>query len=181
MGIALATPGTPFDGDTLLEEMRASRRPGGVPEAVQTRAVADALAATLWTADGSAWETTAIGGFCGPEVCTLDVAGMRIDHAGDDLWVLEVRPETADVQVVSAELRSLPFEMVDALDALARDLDSDGSLDPMILSTARWLPPPDEGLFVLSYRSGGEEGSCGWEVTLDAGRGVVIETVSTDC
>jgi hypothetical protein len=46
----------------------------------------------------------------------------------------------------------------------------------MALVGARWLPPPEAGQYWLSYRSGGEEGSPGLDVLLDAVHGVVIES-----
>lgn len=172
-------PDRPWDGPTLLDEMAASTRPDGVPAALQTAPVADAIADAIWTVDGATWDTFAIGGFCGGATCTLEVAGTHLDRAGEDLWVLEVAPETAEVEVLSAEVRSLPVELVRELDALARYL---ADLDGMILGTTRWLPPPaEEGRFELSYRSGGEEGSCQRDLVLDAGSGEVVEDTATGC
>ena len=51
----------------------------------------------------------------------------------------------------------------------------------MLLANACWLPPPDDGRFVLAYRSGGEEGSCGLDVTLDVAAGVVVEQAPVGC
>jgi hypothetical protein len=181
-GIALPTPGAPWDGATLLDEMRSSTRPGGVPDEVETMPIADAIADVIRTADGAAWDTMAIGGYCGTATCTIDIAGAHIGRAGEDLWTLEVDPAAASVEPLVAEVRSLPWDLVDTLDRLARTLDEDGSLGPMILSTARWLPPPAEpGRFVLSYRSGGEEGSCARELLLDAELGEIVEESATGC
>jgi hypothetical protein len=181
-GIALPTPGTPWDGATLLDEMRGSTRPGGVPAQVESMTVAEAIAATVWTVDGSTWDTLAIGGYCGTSTCTIDIAGAHLGRAGEDLWTLEVDPAAGAVEPLVSDVRSLPWDLVDALDRLARSLDEDGTLGPMILSTARWLPPPTEaGHFLLSYRSGGEEGSCARELLLDAAAGSLVEERATGC
>jgi hypothetical protein len=180
-GIALPEPGRPFDAATLLAAMRESRRPGGVPDQIETDAIASALAGAIWTFDGQPWTTTAIGGSCGPQSCTLEIAGVRDGMAGDDLWVFAVSPTTGSVEVVSAELRVLPAEVPAAVDELVRSLDSAGSVEGMLQTSLTWLPPPDEGTFVASYRSGGEEGSCGVDVTLDADRAVVISAQSRGC
>lgn len=182
-GLALPTPGQPWEAATLLDEMRGSRRPGGVPDQLETQGVAEAVSRTVWTVDGAAWDTTAVGGFCGPSSCTLELAGTHLGRAGEDLWILDVVP-SGEVSVSSAEVRSLPWELIDELDALARELDAaeEAELDGMQLSTARWLPPPDEeGRFRLSYRSGGEEGSCAREVTLDAVGREIVESTATGC
>jgi hypothetical protein len=172
-------PGRPWDAATLLTEMAASRRPDGVPAPIQTLPVAEALADAIWTVDGTPWDTFAIGGFCGSTTCTLEVAGMHLSRAGEDLWVLEVDPASARVEVIDADVRSLPRELVEELDALAR-LGVD--LDGMVLGTTRWLPPPAEaGRFELSYRSGGEEGSCRRDLVLDAASGEIVEETATGC
>lgn len=181
-GIPLPAPGRPWDGAALLEEMGSSTRPDGVPSEVQTPAVADALARTVWTVDGTPWETMAIGGFCGPSTCTLDLAGAHLGRAGEDLWTVEVTLATGDVTPVVSDVRSLPWDLVDDLDRLARSLDDDGGLGPMVLASARWLPPPAEpGRFVLSYRSGGEEGSCAREILIDADDGEIVEQGASGC
>lgn len=177
--IEVPPPGRPWNGPTLLDEMAASTRPDGVPEALRTEEVADAVADAIWTVDGATWDTFAIGGFCGAATCTLEVAGTHLGRAGEDLWVIEVVPESARVEVLSADVRSLPPELVEELDAMARDV---ANLDGMILGTARWLPPPaDGGRFALSYRSGGEEGSCRRDLVLDATSGEVVEDTATGC
>ena len=172
-------PGRPWDGSALLREMAASTRPDGVPASIQTQPVADALADAIWTVDGATWDTFAIGGFCGSTTCTLEVAGTHLPRAGEDLWVLEVDPASGRVEVIDADVRSLPPELVEELDALAR---AQVDLDGMVLGTTRWLPPPAEaGRFELSYRSGGEEGSCRQELVLHAESGAIVEETAVGC
>ena len=178
--LTLPEPGRPFDAATLLAAMRDSRRPGGVPDELETDAIAAALADAIWTFDGRPWTTTAASGSCGPERCTLEVAGARTDMTGDDLWVFSVTPATGSVEVVSAELRSLPDEVVVVVDQLVRALDADGSLTGMVPTSLKWLPPDGE-TFVASYRSGGEEGSCGADVALDANGPVIVSEQSLGC
>lgn len=181
-GIELPAAGRPWDAAALLAEMRASTRPDGVPSAVQTEAIAGAIADAVWTIDGSAWDTSTIGGFCGTDSCTLDLAGSHLGRAGEDLWTLRVDLATGAVEPVVAEVRSLPWELVDELDGLARSLDEADELEPMTLATARWLPPPAApGGFILSYRSGGEEGSCSVEIHLDAEAAEIVERTATGC
>ena len=161
--------------------MRSSTRPGGVPDQIETDAIAAGLAEAIWTLDGQPWTTMAAGGSCGPESCTLDVAGSRAGLSGEDLWVFAVAPATGSVQVVSSEVRSLPEEMLVRLDELARSIAQEGSLDGMVLASVRWLPPPEADRFVLSYRSGGEEGSCRIDHTLDAVSATIISEQVVNC
>lgn len=161
--------------------MRDSRRPGGVPDELETEAIADAVAGRIWTLDGEAWTTTTAGGSCGPRTCTLEVAGARPDSEGDDLWVFEVEPATATVEVVSTDLRALPPALVDHLDELTRSIFP-GTLQGLHLTNARWLPPPEESQFVVSYRYGDEERSaCGADITVDAAVRRVVSDRSLDC
>ena len=178
---ALAAPGRPFDADAILAAMRDSRRPGGVPDELETEAVASALAEEIWTFDGRAWTTMAASGSCAGETCTLELAGTRPGSQGDDLWTFQVRPADGTVTVTMAELRGLPNELLPSLDALARSLVPDEALAGLLLTNARWLPPPDEGQFELAYRGDGEEGSCIVDVRLDAVAETVVADPSGDC
>jgi len=180
-GIDLPQPGHPFDASALLEAMRNSMRPGGVPDQIETDPIAAALAEAIWTFDGQPWTTMAAGGSCGPDSCTLEVAGSRTDLTGEDLWVFAVAPATGSVQVVSSEVRSLPEDMLVRLDELARNIVQDGSLDGMVLTSVRWLPPPEAERFVLSYRSGGEEGSCRIDRTIDAVSATIVSEQVVSC
>ena len=181
IAIDLPPPGRPLDAATLLAAMRDSRRPGGVPDQVETDAIAGALASMIWTFDGGPWTTMAVGGSCGPENCTLEVAGSRTGMSGEDLWVFAVVPATGSVAVVSSELRSVPDDLLLRIDELTRSIVQAGRLDGMLLTSARWLPPPETGQFVLSYRSGGEEGSCRVDYTLDAGQATIVSEQVVNC
>ena len=161
--------------------MRDSRRPGGVPDQIETDAVAAALADAIWTLDGQPWTTMAAGGSCGPDSCTLEVAGSRSDTPGEDLWVFGVAPATGSVQVVSSELRSLHDDVVAQLDELTRTIIRTGNLDGVRLTSVRWLPPPEEDQFVLSYRSGGQFGACGIDYTLDAVDAAILSVQAVSC
>jgi hypothetical protein len=180
-GIALPDPGRPFDAETLLAAMRDSRRPDGVPDQLETDEIAAALADSIWTFDGRPWDTIVAGGSCGPEACTLELAGSSAGALGDDAWAFEVTPAYASVEPISVELMAFPADVAPQLDDLARNLVPAADVEGMLLANARWLPPPDEGRFVLAYRSGGEEGSCGLDVTLDAVAGVVVEQAPVGC
>lgn len=181
-GIELPEPGQPFDEEAILAAMRDSRRPGGVPDELETDAIAAAVAEAIWTIDGEPWTTMATGGSCGPQACTLEVAGADAGSPGEDLWVFEVTPGSEAVEVVSADLRSLPAELVPRLDELTRSLIPTVDVEGLNLTNVRWLPPPDETRFVLSYRSGDEEeSSCGADVTVDAAVPAVVSDLTIDC
>ena len=179
--LVLPEPGRPFDAATLLAALRESRRPGGVPDELETDEVASALSNTIWTFDGEPWNAISAGGSCGPATCTLELAGADDSAQGDDLWVFEVTPATGAVQLQTTDLRSLPTELLASLDQLTRSLVPVAELDGLILTNVRWLPPPDDGQFVVSYRSGGEEGSCGVDVTVDAAVPEIVSGSSSDC
>lgn len=170
----LVQPGRPYDADAVLQAMRDSRRPGGVPEALQTDEVASAVAAQLWTFDGQPWAQLVIGGACGPSTCTLDVAGTPAGAAGSDLYSLSVDPDAASVTLEASDLHGYPAALDAQLDDAAQALVGD-RLAGLSFVGARWLPPPDGGLFWVSYRSGGEEGSPGLDVLLDPVTGQVVE------
>ena len=161
----------------ILEAMRDSRRPGGVPDQLETDAIAAELAQRLWTIDGEPWTTTSIGASCGPVRCTLDVSGSRAGSLGDDAYAFEVIPAADEVAPISTDLRSLPPDAGAVLDGMARDAEARIARDGLILTSVRWNPPPEHKTFQLSYRSGNEEGSCELELALNATAGAT-ETLS---
>lgn len=179
--VVLPEPGRPFDAATLLSALRESRRPGGVPDELETEAIASALANAIWTLDGEPWNAVSAGGSCGPDTCTLEISGAEEGAQGDDLWVFEVTPAALAVQLRTTDLRSLPPDLVGSVDELTRSLVPVAELDGLILTNVRWLPPPDDGQFVVGYRSGGEEGSCGVDVTVDAAVPEIVSGSSSDC
>jgi len=180
-GLALPEPGRPLDATTLLAAMRDSRRPGGVPDELETDAVASAVAEAIWTFAGEPWATMSAGGSCGPETCTLEISGADDGAQGDDLWVFEVVPSTGAIEVTSADLRSLSPDLIGRLDERTRSLFPSGTFEGLSLTNVRWLPPPDDGRFVLSYRSGGEETSCGTDITVDALVPEIVSDLPLDC
>ena len=181
IGIDLPAVGRPFDAVTILTAMGESRRPEGVPDELETDAIAAGVAAAISTFDGLPWTTMAASGSCGPDSCTLELAGTRPDRHGDDLWIFDVRPADGTVAVTTAELRGLPNQLLPVLDGLARSLLPAATLDGLLLTSARWLPPPDGRLFVLSYRGDGEEASCILDFTLDAVTPGIVGDASRSC
>ena len=171
----LAIPGRPYDADDLLAAMRDSRRPGGIPDELETDAVASALAEQLWTWDGEAWEILSVGGACGPEACNLDVAGSTEGMAGTDLYSFAIDPESGAVSLAGTDLHAHPTELEAELDAAARAALDAAELEGLALVGARWLPPPETDRYWLAYRSGGEEGAPSLEVLLDLASGEVLE------
>ncbi len=171
-------PARPYAAADVLAAMRASRRPGGVPQALQTTGIASAIAAAVWTFDGGRWPEMVTGGSCGPSDCTLDVSGTPDGASGEDLYTFSVTPSSGAVKVLVADLHGYPAALQPRLDRLARAGVSPDRLKGLTLIAGRWLPPPDAGRFVLSYRSGGEEGSQALDVLLDASSGEVLEVRS---
>jgi len=161
--------------------MRTSQRPGGVPDQLETQAITAALAERIWTFGGATWPTFAAGGSCGPESCTFEIGGTPEGAQGEDLYIFSVVPASGDVELLDANLRGIPTALVADLDALARELYPEVGLAGLVLAGVRWLPPPDDGQFELSYRSGGEEGSCGIDITLDAAAPGIVSDRTNDC
>ena len=170
--VALPDPAHPFTADELLAAMRDSRRPGGVPDALETPAIAAAVAERLWTFGPGGWATSSVGGGCGPQVCSLEIGGTADGALGEDLYVFTIDPARGAASLTDRSLGGTPEDLVEALDAAARDT-WDGSLEGLGLASVAWQPPPDEGTFVLTYRSGGEEGSPGVTLLLDVIEGTV--------
>ncbi len=164
--------GLPYTADDVLQAMAASRRPGGVPEQLQREALAAAIAGELWTFEGNPWAAISVGGSCGPVHCTLEVGGATDGSPGEDLYIFDVVPDAGEVKVLAAELRGMPAGYAEELDAFARANWPDAPL-PGPMASARWLPPPNEGIYVLSYRSGGEENSPAVDAVIDLGAGSV--------
>lgn len=173
--------GQPIDAALILDAMRGSRRPGGVPDELETGEIAAAVAQRIWTIDGEPWTTVSAGGSCGPVRCTLELGGVREGSAGEDLWVFEVIPASGEVAVLDANLRSIPPEIAASLDGLARASEGRIDAEGLLLVSVRWRPPPEDETFELSYRSGNEEGSCELELTVDIGSGVVHSEGTTGC
>ena len=162
--------------------MSTSPRPDGVPEELQTDAIAAAIAAEIWTFDGTRWDEMVVGGTCGPETCVVEVSGSREGVEADDVWTFAVDPATESVTVGATDLRALPEEVVGDLDVLARSLVADEALEAMVLSSLAWLPPPSNDRFAMSYRSGGEEGSCGVDLVIDTDEESIVDEIPTgDC
>ena len=155
--------------------MQSSQRPGGVPAELQTLPIADQLAAAVWTYDGEPWPTLSASGSCQPEECTLDLSGTPDGAAGEDLYTFSITPSDGTITLLVADLHGYPGELDPALEAIARQGVASERLTGLALVGARWLPPPRDGQFVLSYRSGGEEGSPALDVTLDLTSGRVLD------
>ena len=179
--VALPEPGRPYGADDVLEAMRDSRRPGGVPAELQERGIAADVADQLWTLDGEPWDAIAAGGACSPSACTLELSGSTDASEGEDVWRFTVDLTSGAVEVVNADLHAVPNEVAVALDRMARALDEEGLLDDLLYTSVRWLPPPAEDRFRLAYRSGNEEESCSVDLELDAAAGRITEVEPSGC
>lgn len=168
-------PGRPYAAADILEAMRTSPRPDGVPDELQTDAIAAAIASAIWTADGTPWDTLVVDASCGDRSCAVDVAGSRSGVDGEDLWTFAVMPSSGSVSVERTALRAVPPDLVTELEDLARSLVDPADLEGMTLSAVLWEPPPTTDRYTLTYRSGGEEGSCGLELVVDPRAGEVVD------
>jgi hypothetical protein len=174
-GGMLSSPGAPYDVDAILDAMAASRRPGGVPEVLQNRQVAASIAHAARSWDGNAWETLSISASCGPERCSVELAGEARGGAGTDLYSFSVDPEARRVELLASDLHGYPATLEADLDAVARAALDPKRLDGLALVSARWLPPPDTDRYLLAYRSGGEEGAPRLDILLDLATGEVLD------
>jgi hypothetical protein len=172
--------GHPFDAETILTAMRESRRPGGVPDGVETPAIASDIADAIWTFGGEPWSTMSIGGSCGPATCTLDVSGSHPDALGEDVWTFSVEPATGRVSVIDSQLGSVPPDVVELAEQAVRASSLEAQVAELAIGSVSWLPPPD-GRLVLAYRSGDEEGSCRRDVSVDMTSGSVELEREVDC
>jgi hypothetical protein len=168
-------PGRPYDASEVLAAMRESRRPGGVPDQLETDVIASAVAALLWTWDGAPWEELAVGGACGPASCSLEVVGAPAGASGTDLYSLSVDPATGSVELTASDLHGVPAALEAELDALVRAGVAPERLEGMQLVGVRWHLAPDVGSYELAYRSGGEEGAPGLDIVVDREAGSVLE------
>lgn len=174
--IVAPVPGRPYDGDALLAAMRASRRPGGVPDELEMPAVAADLAAGLWTWNGNPYPVLVVGGACGPQRCTVEVSGTPVAAAGADLYVYRVDRATQRVTLEGTDLRGYPTALDPVIDRIVRDALDPALLDGLALAGAAWQLPPATGQLWAAYRSGGEEGSSGVDVLIDLAGAAVLET-----
>jgi hypothetical protein len=173
--ISMPASGRPYDADDLLLAMRDSRRPGGVPDQVETDAIATALAEAIWTYDGAPYPLLVVGGSCGPSSCTVEASGSPAGAAGADLYAFSVTPASGAVELLAADLHGYPTGVDALLDQVARSALG-AQLDGLAIAGASWLLPPESGRFRAAYRSGGEEASPGLDVVVDLVAGGVVGT-----
>jgi hypothetical protein len=156
--------------------MAGSRRPGGVPDRIETTAVAAQLAAAIWTYDGRPYPSLVIGGSCGATSCTVEVSGQPLGAAGADLFNLSVAQPGGAVTLAATDLHGYPSGLDARIEAVARaGVDAD-RLAGLVYRAASWQLPPRSGWFWAAFRSGGEEGSPGLDVLVDLPAHAVIET-----
>ena len=175
---AIPPPATarPYEAEDILAAMRASRRPGGVPDQLETIGIATQVAAAVWTWQGGPYPALVVGGSCGPASCTLEVSGAPPGAAGADLFAFSVALPSGMVELAASDLHGYPSGLDALIDATVRDRLAPDALEGLALSGATWQLPPQVGWFWVAYRSGGEEGSPGLDVLLNLASGEVVET-----
>lgn len=170
------TTARPYEAADVLSAMRGSRRPGGVPDQLETTGIATQVAATVWTWQGGPYPALVVGGSCGPASCTLEVSGAPPGAAGADLYAFSVALPSGTVELAASDLHGYPSGLDALIDATVRDRLGPDALDGLALSGATWQLPPRVGWFWVAYRSGGEEGSPGLDVLVNLASGEVVET-----
>jgi hypothetical protein len=155
--------------------MRESPRLEGVPARVLSEAVAQQIAERIWTWDGKPYQRWQLEGSCGPRRCELGVQGVpsftppedeHIDGYQFDVSVqdLTVKPVRADGRQL---LAGYPAALDAELDAIVRSGVDASLLQGQTVAGATWSPPPDSGIFELSYTDGNEEGGRSSLATVD--------------
>jgi hypothetical protein len=168
--------GRPYDAASVLAAMAASRRPGGVPDELETPAVAAQLANAVWTYDGRPYPSLVLGGSCGATSCTLEASGQPIGGAGADLFVFSVTQPGGAVTLTTTDLHGYPSGLDAQIEAVARaGVDAD-RLAGLAYRAASWQLAPRNGWFWAAFRSGGEEGSPGLDVLVDLPARSVMDT-----
>ena len=92
----------------MLAAMRDSTRPGGVPDELETDAVAAAVADQVWTWDGSPGRRSAWAAPAARPNAALEVAGSTDGMAGADLYTFTVDPATGEVTLELSDLHGYP-------------------------------------------------------------------------
>lgn len=174
--IVIPATGRPYTADQVLAAMRGSRRPGGVPDELETAAVATQLAAAIWTYDGRPYPSLVVGGSCGPATCTLEVNGAPAGAAGTDLYAFSVTRATGAVEAAASDLHGYPAALDALIDGVVRDRLDPASVEGLAMTGAAWQPPPRAGWFLVAYRSGGEEGSPGFDILVDLPAAEIVQT-----
>ncbi len=168
----------PYGAEVVLQAMATSRRPGGVPDQLQTEAIAAGLAQQIWTYLGGPYPTLVVGASCGPSSCTVEVTGAPAGAAGADLYAFSVAPASSTVVLAATDLHGYPSGLDARIDRVVRDRLGAAALAGLALTGATWQPPPQGGVFVAAYRSGGEEHAPGLDVTVNLVTGTVTDTAA---
>ena len=151
-------PGRPYDGATLLALMRAQRQPA-LDASLVREDVANAMAQQVWTYDGMPYQATLFEAACEGPTCTVGLTGLPAfatdpTFADTYRWVLD--PGSAALQPEGAwpSLSGYPHELDAELAAEAQRLDTDGRLDGLQLSSARWVSDAGRRTFQLQFDDG---------------------------
>ena len=167
---APSRPDRPYTAETIAEEL--GDVPYNYPAQLRTPAIAEALADALWTYDGRPYRELSFQGSCdeGGARCDLTVSGLPDfvpTRDRSDIYFWSYVPSSGVLTPTGGlGLKGYPPELDPELDALARSLDAEGLLASKGFLGAGWVPP--DGLFVLRYGNGLEEGDPTLLVTLDS-------------
>jgi hypothetical protein len=156
--------GTPYTADDLLEVLAASgsRVPALLRTGPITAAIADALAARLWTYDGEPYGELTLSASCDDDGlrCDLQAKGVpafAADRDAADFYTFSVEVGTGVLTPAGEPaLRGYPAELTPTLDAAARASLGDRLAGTSLLA-AQWLAEPDTDAYLLRYGTGDEE------------------------
>ena len=161
---ATAVHGTPYAADDVLAVLAASgsRVPRELRADPVAAAIADTLAARIWTYDGEPYGELTLSGSCDDDGlrCDLQAKGVpafSADRDAADFYTFSVEVGTGVLAPAGEPaLRGYPAELTPTLDAAARASLGD-RLAGMSLLAAQWLPEPATDAYLLRYGTGEEE------------------------
>ena len=168
-----AAHGRPYSSDELAAAIQQSRDiPPQLKTPARTRALAEALAGSIWTYDGNRYLELILTASCDEGAnlrCDVGATGVpafvssrdRSDHYG---WVATAIGVTASG---GNGLAGYPSQLDSILDRLARSLDNGHQLQNLTLIRGEWAIRPGPDVYVLHYSDGGEEGGTRLLVTID--------------
>ena len=159
-----AVHGTPYAADDVLAVLAASgsRVPAALRSGPVAIAIADALAARIWTYDGEPYRELTLSGSCDDDGlrCDLQAKGLpafSADRDAADFYTFSVEVGTGVLRPAGEPaLRGYPAELTPTLDAAARASLGDRLAGKSLLA-AQWLPEPATDAYLLRFGTGDEE------------------------
>ena len=177
--------GRPYTAEMIAVELLDV--PDDFPPQLQNELIAAALADRIWTYDGRPYREIWITGSCnepGRTRCDLAVSGLPAfapTRDWEDAYFFAVDLRSGVIlPTTEPGIRGLPAELVPEIEDLARALDADGRLEGMLLRHVRWLPPPPDDAYVVTFGDD-NEGDTMIFVTLDRANRRILSIETRVC